>query len=82
MKFSRSSRFPVKLVGGLILSFFSFCLMVPLRIVGLFVKFDRSIVFLLGFVQEREVGSRYSSFVFGISEVLFLVLFLASVLFC
>ena len=30
--------------------------MVPLVIVGLSVKFDVSVVFLSGFVQEREVG--------------------------
>jgi len=33
--------------------------MVPLVIVGLSVKFDVSVVFLSGFVQEREVGRRY-----------------------
>src|SRR5271168_5377884 len=48
--------------------------MVPLVIVGLLVKFDVSVVFLSGFVQEREIGSRYCSFVFGVSEVLFWVL--------
>jgi hypothetical protein len=32
---------------------------VPLIIVGQSVKFDVSVVFLLGFVQEREVGRRY-----------------------
>src|SRR5271168_418912 len=48
--------------------------MVPLMIVGLSVKFDVSVVFLSCFVQEREVGSRYCSFVFGVSEVLFWVL--------
>jgi hypothetical protein len=47
---------------------------VPLVIVGLSVKFDVSVVFLSGFVQEREIGSRYCSFVFGVSEVLFWVL--------
>ena len=36
----------------------------PLVIVGLSVKFDVSVVFLSGFVQEREVGRRYCSFVF------------------
>jgi hypothetical protein len=44
---------------------------VPLVIVGLSVKFDVSVVFLSGFVQEREVGRWYRSFVFGVSEVLF-----------
>src|SRR5271168_3505671 len=48
--------------------------MVPLVIVGLLVKFDVSVVFLSGFVQEREIGSRYCSFVFGVSEVLFWIL--------
>jgi hypothetical protein len=43
--------------------------MVPLVIVGLFVKFGVSVVFLSGFVQEREVGGR-SGFCSGSNELL------------
>ena len=50
-----------------------FCLMVPLMIVGLSVEFGMLIVFLSSFIQEREVGKQYWSFVIGVSKVLFWV---------